>query len=184
MQDPQSQRPPADAAAGQARPALDDDTLAFARRVFQAARAGNAAELGPLLDQGFPANLRNEKGDSLLMLASYHGQEDATRVLLEHGADPELQNDAGQSPLMGAAFKGNLAIAKLLLEHGAQPDGPGPDGKTPLRFAVMFNRVEIAQLLLDRGANPAALDSSGSPMIEVARTMGAMDAVALLAGLK
>ena len=43
--------------------------------------------LGRLLASGLPANLRNHKGDTLLMLASYHGHLDAVRVLLEHGAD-------------------------------------------------------------------------------------------------
>ena len=107
---------------------LDDDTLAFARKVFQMARGGETAELVALLAQGMPANLRNERGDSLLMLASYNGHPETTKALLEHGADPELQNDAGQSPLMGAAFKGDMAIATLLLDHGAQPDGRGRDG--------------------------------------------------------
>src|SRR5437763_13543421 len=90
---------------------LDEDTLAFVRRVFGFARAGDSAELASLLRQGLPPNLRNERGDSLLMLACYHGQFDAARVLLEHGADPDIMNDAGQAPLHGAAFKGQLPIA-------------------------------------------------------------------------
>ena len=48
---------------------LDEDTLAFVRKVFHFARAGEAGELATLLDQGLPPNLRNERGDSLLMLA-------------------------------------------------------------------------------------------------------------------
>ena len=70
---------------------------------------GQARELGELLRMGLPPNLRNEKGDSLLMLASYHGHADTVRVLMEHGADPELANDRGQTPLAGAAFKGDMA---------------------------------------------------------------------------
>jgi len=177
MQGHESGHPPAD--AGQ----LDDDTLAFARKVFQMARGGETAALATLLGQGMPANLRNERGDSLLMLASYNGHPDTTRALLEHGADPELQNDAGQSPLMGAAFKGDLAIATLLLDHGAQPDGPGRDGKTPLMFAAMFNRVEIARLLLARGADPFAVDATGVSILDAAQKMGAADTHALLAAL-
>jgi len=53
-----------------APPALDEDTLAFARRVFGHARAGRAEELAALLEMGLPPNLRNENGNSLLMLAS------------------------------------------------------------------------------------------------------------------
>ena len=103
---------------------LDDDTLAFVRRVFQHARAGETAALAELLAQGLPPNLRNERGDSLLMLACYHGHADTARVLLAHGADPELMNDAGQTPLAGAAFKGDLAVATLLLDHGRMASSP------------------------------------------------------------
>ena len=42
---------------------LDEDTLAFVRRVFQHARAGATDQLGALLEQGLPPNLRNERGD-------------------------------------------------------------------------------------------------------------------------
>ena len=160
---------------------LDEATLAFVRRVFGYARAGVSAELAPLLAQGLPANLRNERGDSLLMLACYHGHVDAARLLLEHGADPDIMNDAGQAPLHGAAFKGDLDIATLLLDHGARVDAAGPNGKTALLFAAMFNRVDIARLLLARGADPLRLDADGNAILDAARKMGALEAVALLA---
>jgi ankyrin repeat protein len=162
---------------------LDEDTLAFVRKVFQWARSGQTDELTTLLGQGLPPNLRNERGDSLLMLACYHGHVGTARALLEHGADPELQNDAGQSPLAGAAFKGDVAVATLLLAHGAQVDNAGPDGKTALMYAAMFNRTDIASLLLERGANPLAVDASGLSMVEAARRMGATDTAALLTAL-
>ena len=59
------------------RPALDDETLAFAERMFDLARHGDAEQLKTMLEGGLPANLRNSKGDSLLMLAAYNGQLDA-----------------------------------------------------------------------------------------------------------
>jgi ankyrin repeat protein len=64
---------------------LDAATLAFAARVFGHARGGQSRELDELLAMGLPPNLRNEKGDSLLMLASYHGQAETVRVLLNRG---------------------------------------------------------------------------------------------------
>ena len=160
---------------------LDDDTLAFVRKVFQHARAGEAAALATLLAQGLPANLRNERGDSLLMLACYHGHPDAARVLLDAGADPEIMNDAGQTPLAGVAFKGDLALATLLLERGAKVDTAGPNGKTALIFAAMFDRVEIARLLLAHGADPLHRDADGIGPIDAALKMGAAGTAALLA---
>ena len=157
------------------QPALDDDTLAFAHRIFGYTRAGQAAELKELLAMGLPPNLRNEKGDSLLMLACYHGHLDVARALLEHGGDPELMNDRGQTPLAAAAFKGDAATVRLLLEHGANVDGHGPDGRTALTVAAMFNRVEIVDLLLAHGADLLARDAQGLTAEAAARAMGAPD---------
>ena len=125
------------------KPELDDAALAFAEQVFDSTRKGDAARLADLLRRGLPANIRNHNGDSLLMLASYHGHLDASRVLLENGADPQLCNDKGQSPLAGAAFKGNLAMTRLLLDHGADVESASPDGKTALMMAAMFDRSDI-----------------------------------------
>jgi uncharacterized protein len=178
MQEPQHP-PPRPPSASE----LDEDTLAFVRKVFHFARTGEAGELATLLGQGLPPNLRNERGDSLLMLACYHGHAEAARVLLEHGADPEIMNDAGQTPLAGAAFKGDTAIATLLLDHGAAVDNAGPNGKTALMFAAMFNRVAIVRLLLARGADPFRLDADGNAILDAARRMGAADTAELLAAV-
>ena len=97
----------------------DDETIAFASEVFDVARRGDAAMLEALLSKGLPPNLRNDKGDSLVMLASYHGHADAVRVLLAHKADPDLRNDNGQTPIAGAAFKGFDDVIETLLDHGA-----------------------------------------------------------------
>jgi len=101
-----------------APPPLDDETLAFAQPVFQHARAGQAQELAELVATGLPLNLRNDKGDTLLMLASYHGHADVARLLPERGADPELANDRGQNPLAAAAHQGDIAMVRLLLDLG------------------------------------------------------------------
>ena len=164
-------------------PELDDATLAFAEQVFDCARNGDGARLGELLDQGMPANLCNHAGDSLLMLASYHGHIVASRILLEHGADPQLRNRRGHSPLAGAAFKGDLAMIKLLLEHGADVEGRCEDGKTALMMAAMFNRTAIIEYLASQGADPLASDASdasGATALAAARMMGAADAETLL----
>ena len=99
-------------AADQPRQMTPEEAADFAEQVFNKAREGDAAMLAALLSKGLPANLRNHKGDTLLMLASYHGHVDAVKVLLEHKADPEVRNDNGQSPIAGAAFKGNLEMVK------------------------------------------------------------------------
>lgn len=82
-----------------AKPEIDPDLLEVAQEVFDLARRGDAAMLAAVIEKGVPPNLRNDKGDSLVMLASYHGHVDAVRTLLERGADPDLRNDNGQTPI-------------------------------------------------------------------------------------
>ena len=159
----------------------DDDMIAFASEVFDVARRGDAAMLDALLTKGLPPNLRNDKGDSLVMLASYHGHADAVRVLLQHNADANLRNDNGQTPIAGAAFKGFREVIETLLEHGADVEGASPDGRTALMIAAMFNRVEIVDLLIARGANPDARDAGGLSARDAAEKMGAPDTAARLA---
>ena len=167
-----------------ARPAspsdIDDATLDFASQVFDLARAGDAAMLAQLLDKGLPPNLRNQKGDSLLMLASYHGHLEAVRVLLTHKADPDLRNENGQTPIAGAAFKGNLPMIELLLAHGADVEGASPDGRTALMIAAMFNRTEIVEYLVAHGAKVDAQDAGGITAQGAALRMGAADTSAQL----
>ena len=164
-----------------AAPVLDDDTLAFAQTVFQFARAGDVHELTALLAIGLPPNLRNDKGDSLLMLASYHGHPELAQALLIHGADPELANDRGQTPLAAAAYQGDLGMVRMLLEHGADVNGSGHQGRTALMTAAMFDRTEIVELLLAHGADVHARDAQGLTALSAAQIMGARDTPVQLA---
>src|SRR5690606_30792140 len=72
----------------------DEHALAIAQQSFQFARTGNTQDLARLLRAGLPANLMNEQGDSLLMLASYQGHADTVMLLLDKGADPATANDS------------------------------------------------------------------------------------------
>ncbi|MBZ4330296.1 ankyrin repeat domain-containing protein [Corallococcus interemptor] len=170
--DPKNPAPPSNAD--------DAAVLDFVRSAFAVVRTGDARKLAEMLDAGLPVGVRNERGDSLLMLASYHGHVEATRLLLERGSDPEQPNDAGQTPLAGAAFKGNEAIASVLLEAGANVDGAGPDGRTPLMFAAMFDKVEMMELLIQHGADHRIRDADRRTALDYARSMGAARAAARL----
>jgi ankyrin repeat protein len=122
----------------------DDETLALAHALFDAAREGDSALLGSYLDAGAPANMANAAGDSLLMLAAYHGHAPAVDLLLRHGADANAVNDRGQTPLAGAAFKGYTDVTEALLGAGADPDAGTPSARAA---AQMFARTESLALL-------------------------------------
>lgn len=123
--------------------APDADVVALAGKLFEAARAGDEAVLRAYLEAGAPAALANQSGDTLIMLAAYHGHAGAVRLLGEHGADANAVNDRGQTPLAGAVFKGYADVAEELVALGADPDAGAP---TAREAAQMFGRTEILGL--------------------------------------
>jgi ankyrin repeat protein len=123
---------------------LDAETIAFAHRMFDLARAGSAEELSGQLGAGLPANLTNDQGHTLLILAAYHNHPAAVAVLLEHGADPDRVNDRGQTALSAAVFRKNAESVGLLLKAGADPAAGSPSAT---ETAAFFDLPEMAALL-------------------------------------
>ncbi len=66
MTDPAHQ--PEQAARREQVAAPDSEMLQFAAKVFNLARQGGTGALAAYVDAGVPANLCNDKGDSLVML--------------------------------------------------------------------------------------------------------------------
>ncbi|MFJ8312006.1 MULTISPECIES: ankyrin repeat domain-containing protein [unclassified Streptomyces] len=126
---------------------LDPEVVELASKVFDLARQGDADALAAHVDAGVPANLTNDRGDSLVMLAAYHGHAACVSALLARGADANRANDRGQTPLSGAVFKGEDAVIKALLAGGADPSAGTPSAVDTAR---MFGKTELLALF---GAN-------------------------------
>jgi len=113
---------------------LDAETLAFAHQMFDLARSGDVAAMSDYLNNGLPPNLTNDKGDSLLILAAYHGHLDAVKVLLDKGADTARVNDRGQTALAAAVFRSATPIVDALMVAGADPHMGGPSAVEVAKF--------------------------------------------------
>jgi ankyrin repeat protein len=123
---------------------LPPDTIAFAHRMFDAARAGDSNLVLSAVDAGLPPNLTNDKGNTLLMLAAYAGHVELTKGLLERGADPNRTNDLGQSIVAGAVFKMHNDVVHALMAKGADPRSGTPNA---IQAAQMFRRAELMEVL-------------------------------------
>ncbi|MGL4554784.1 MAG: ankyrin repeat domain-containing protein [Gemmataceae bacterium] len=110
---------------------LDDATKAKLRAVaFQAARDGDVKTLTEYFAVGMPVNAANERGDSLLILAVYHGHAEAAGLILKQPkVDLKHRNRMGFTALDGAAFKGSAALVKALVKAGAEVNGKSPAGR-------------------------------------------------------
>jgi uncharacterized protein len=127
-----------------ARATLDDATLAFAHRMFDLARDGQADELAAYVDAGLPPNLTNDKGDTLLILAAYHGHPAAVAALLDRGAAHARLNDRGQSALAAATFRRSADAVRALLDAGADPH---LGRQSAVATATFFELPEMLELL-------------------------------------
>ena len=123
--------------------APDPEVVEFATKIFDLARQGGTETLVAYVDAGVPANLTNDRGDSLVMLAAYHGHAGAVRALLARGAEADRINDRGQTPLAGAVFKGEHEVIEVLLEAGADPAAGTPSAVDTAR---MFAKAELLEL--------------------------------------
>ena len=115
----------------------------LAGRLFDMARSGDASTLAAYLDAGVPVNLTNGAGDTLVMLAAYHGHPETVRALIERGADVNRPNDRGQTPLAGAVFKGEDDVVDLLVAAGADPAAGQPSATDTAR---MFGRAGYLEM--------------------------------------
>ncbi|MER5772461.1 ankyrin repeat domain-containing protein [Streptomyces sp. NPDC001985] len=127
--------------------APDPEVIELATKVFDLARQGETEALAAYIDAGVPANLTNDRGDTLVMLAAYHGHPAAVEALIARGADPDRHNDRGQTPLAGAVFKGEDAVVRALLDGGADPSAGTPSAVDTAR---MFGKTELLELFGSR----------------------------------
>ncbi|MFJ3699188.1 ankyrin repeat domain-containing protein [Streptomyces sp. NPDC090052] len=123
--------------------APDPEVVELATKVFDLARQGEADALAAYVDAGVPANLTNDRGDTLVMLAAYHGHAATVEALIARGAEADRANDRGQTPLAGAVFKGEDAVIRALLAGGADPEAGTPSAVDTAR---MFGKTELVEL--------------------------------------
>ena len=107
----------------------------------------NAERLGAYVDAGTPVDLTDAAGNTLIMLAAYHGHPATVQALVDRGADVDAINDRGQTPLAGAVFKGYTDVVRVLVAAGADPDLGSPTARAAAEF---FERPDLAALLPPR----------------------------------
>ncbi|MEU5774993.1 ankyrin repeat domain-containing protein [Streptomyces venezuelae] len=103
------------------------NTTAADRRLLDAARTGNAAEVTAALDEGARVEARDTELRSPLLLAAIGDHVEAARVLVAAGADVDAQDHRSDSPWLVTGVTGSVAMLHALLPAG-------PDLKLRNRF--------------------------------------------------
>lgn len=112
-----------------------EDSARVVALAMDLARNGATSELLEFLDHGLPIDVRDPDGNTLLMLAAYHGHAETVSTLVGRGADVDLRNERDQTPIAGAMFKGEREVVEILRRAGADLDAGTP---TAWQAAEMF----------------------------------------------
>ena len=117
------------------------------------------------LDEGGGVDARcAERGDTtLLMAATWGGQEAMVLMLLQRGASVNLQDSFGRTALMLAAADGSTTIVQALLDAKTDASLQSIDGMTALTYAEQEEHIITAQLLRQH-AKPQAPERPHDPV--------------------
>lgn len=108
-----------------------------------AVEVGTTEIIGILRDAGYGGDITNERGHSVLMLASARRSSEVVEALLEEhngypGANPNARAYSdGMTPLMAAAAAGNPATIDVLVYAGADLHTPDIMGRTAMDYASL-----------------------------------------------
>lgn len=80
-------------------------------------KRGDESGMRDALQQGLDANLANQNGWTLLMLAAVEGSVPVGRVLLEYGAKADATNVKGHGAMQLASDRGYALFVEMLQQH-------------------------------------------------------------------
>lgn len=141
---------------------------------FTEIRNGNISKVKELASRNTNLiRIKDDRGSTPLILATYYNHIEISIFLLEHGALIDEKDETGNTALMGVCFKGYLKLALKLIAYGANVNERNAMGASPLIYAITFNRVAIAEMLLEHGADRSVKDSRGNTALDHAKLQGA-----------
>jgi ankyrin repeat protein len=109
--------------------ARDGDTGEAAVHIVT--RRGDLGWLGLLYQKGANLNLKDNEGNTPLILASLTRWSEGVQTLIRLKAQVNLQNRMGETALLKAVQARDYALTKALLDAGANPDIADNSGISP-----------------------------------------------------
>ncbi|MGD9970292.1 MAG: ankyrin repeat domain-containing protein [Sulfuricurvum sp.] len=91
--------------------------------------------------------MRDDNNKTILMYASWIGNEEAVRYLVDKGADVNAVDSGGATALHLAIWKGHNPIALYLLDHGASATRLSNDGMSPTDIALLRQNQPILEAI-------------------------------------
>ncbi|WP_158960881.1 ankyrin repeat domain-containing protein [Myroides fluvii] len=120
------------------------------KELFQAVAANNIQAVKEILTANtVNLNVKNSKGESPLMVATYNKYTAIALYLIEQGADVNAQDEILNSPFLYAGAEGNLEVVQKALAHGADFKVFNRYHGTALIPAAEKGHVEVVKVLVN-----------------------------------
>ena len=136
--------------------------------MLRAAKDGNMSMVSLLIAKGAPVDIKDQQGDTPLLLAAGKGHEIVVKCLLEKGAKVNSRDRSDETPLHIAAGKGHVIVVKYLLEGGAEVNSKDSWGGTSLHIAALNGHEMVVKYLLEGGAEVNSKDRSDQTPLHIA----------------
>jgi len=119
--------------------------------------------LNYFLARGADPNIRNNKGETPVVVAAAIGYADGVELLVASGARLDESNATGETPLMSAVHRRDLAMVRILLKGGANPNRSDSAGRTALDYARIEDRTGtmVSEMEASAKAKKASAGSYG-----------------------
>jgi len=113
-------------------------------------RRQDSTYLNYLLARGADPNLRNERGETPLLIASSLGSTDMIETLVKHGANVNMGNSSGETALIRAVQRRDTTMVRSLIDLGADPDQKDLlQGSSARDYAHQDTRTPAIAALID-----------------------------------
>jgi len=151
------------AAGADAKTPNDDNSNAL---FFCARHDGNVEIAELLVEAGAAVDLKDDEGNTPILVASEGGFTPLVRYLASKGAKLDTPDGYfGATSLHAAAAKGYCDLADFLLGEGAPVNAKDRNGSTPLAYAVKHGNASIAKAIKAKGGKGAGKDEAASTLL-------------------
>lgn len=116
-----------------------------------------------LIGKGANVNIRDNRGQTPLVIAVNIGFDEGVELLVEQKARVDEPNSAGETPLITAVHNRKIALMRILLKAGANPDRRDNSGRSARDYAMIDGKSSQLVSEIESNAKPASQQQGGKP---------------------
>ena len=157
-----------------------DESIKLGKGLLRVLRTHDWKESCNLIKKGADLEVRNEKGETALIVASGDANAELMELLLKRNSQTLVCDNYKITPLIMAAWGGNKDAVEMLLKKDYDIEARDKEKKTALIRASWRGCIEVFEMLLEKGAKIDAKDDLGQTALMWGALRGYKDAVEFL----